>query len=182
MATNNYNTIQTFKEAFGGGTRANRFEVVSSSGWPTGVAADFNNSKIKIFAASLPQAELGTISIPYRGRVLYLAGDRSYGSWIVSIYDDTGSNNLWKAFNKWKELLDGHTNHLVSNNDYSYKTLQTIWTVNQLDLNGGVLRTIDLVNCWPEQISNIDFDMGKPDFAVFSVSLKFDYFKISKGK
>ena len=177
----NDNSIQTFKQKFGGGTRANRFEVISTSGWPTGVSVDPTNTKFKVFAASMPQAEVGTITVPYRGRVLYFAGDRNYGSWIISVYDDSGSNNLWKAFNKWKELLDGHVTHTVANANYSYSNLQKNWKLNQLGLNGEVLRTINLINCWPEQISNIDLNMSKADFAVFSVSLKFDYYEIEKG-
>ena len=175
------NSIQAFKQKFGGGTRANRFEVISTSGWPTGVSVDSTNTKFKVFAASMPQAEVGTITVPYRGRVLYFAGDRNYGSWIVSVYDDSGTNNLWKAFNKWKELLDSHVTHTVANANYSYSNLQKNWRLNQLGLNGDVLRTINLINCWPEQISNIDLDMSKADFAVFSVSLKFDYYEISEG-
>lgn len=177
----NDNSIQAFKQKFGGGTRANRFEVISTSGWPAGVSVDSTNTKFKVFAASMPQAEVGTITVPYRGRVLYFAGDRNYGSWIVSVYDDSGTNNLWKAFNKWKELLDSHVTHTVANANYSYSNLQKNWRLNQLGLNGDVLRTINLINCWPEQISNIDLDMSKADFAVFSVSLKFDYYEISEG-
>lgn len=177
----NDNSIQAFKQKFGGGTRANRFEVISTSGWPTDVSVDSTNTKFKVFAASMPQAEVGTITVPYRGRVLYFAGDRNYGSWIVSVYDDSGTNNLWKAFNKWKELLDSHVTHTVANANYSYSNLQKNWRLNQLGLNGDVLRTINLINCWPEQISNIDLDMSKADFAVFSVSLKFDYYEISEG-
>lgn len=174
------NSINDFKNNFYGGTRANRFEVISNTGWPTGVSVE-PNSKFKIFAASLPAAELGTIPVPYRGRVLYVAGDRTYGSWIISVYDDSGAGNLWQAFNKWKNLLDSHDTHLVANSDFSYKNLQKTWTINQLGLNNDILRTINLFNCWPEQVSNIDFDMSKSDFTVFSVSLKFDYYDIIKG-
>lgn len=178
----NSNSIQSFKQNFGGGTRANRFEVTSLNGWPTGIGIDTDETKIKIFATTLPKSEVGTINVPYRGRLLNFAGDRIYGYWSVSVYDDNGSNTLWKAFNKWKEQLDGHVTHLVKDNDFAYRNLQKTWTLNQLGLNGGTpIRTITLHNCWPSQISNLDLDMAKADQSVFSVVLTFDYFEINKG-
>lgn len=193
------NSIETFKAAFGGGTRANRFEV--TNGFPTLSAADWpvkdiiipdNETKFKIFATSLPKAELGTIMVPYRGRLLNFAGDRTYGSWAVTVYDDNNNNSLWKAFNLWKEYLDGHRTHTVANNDFSYKSLQTTWTLNQLDLNGSAsapppapatapIRTIQLKNCWPSQIGSLDLDMAKADQCIFNVVMVFDWFEITKG-
>jgi hypothetical protein len=150
------------------------------------VSVGANETKFKIFATSMPKAELGTIQVPYRGRLLNFAGDRSYGNWAVSIYDDNNTNNLWKAFNTWKELLDGHLTHQVANSDFDYSTLQRDWTVKQLPLNGQPsgttpLRQITLKNCWPSQISSMDFDMAKADQTIFNVVLTFDWYSIDTG-
>jgi hypothetical protein len=189
MSSNN--SISNFKNAFGGGTRANRFEVTgifpTASDFGVGpVSVGANETKFKIFATSMPKAELGTIQVPYRGRLLNFAGDRSYGNWAVSIYDDNNTNNLWKAFNTWKELLDGHLTHQVANSDFDYSTLQRDWTVKQLPLNGQPsgttpLRQITLKNCWPSQISSMDFDMAKADQTIFNVVLTFDWYSIDTG-
>lgn len=184
MATNNKNTIQAFKSAFNGGTRSNRFEVVSTNGWPTGVSVDTKNTPIKIFSTSIPKAELGTISVGYRGRSFNVAGDRQYQVWQINVYDDSDSKNLWKAFQKWKELMDGHANHYViskSNKDFTFKKLQKTWILNQLGLNGEVLRTFKLYNCWPTQIGGILLDMSSSTQSSFSVTLTFDWFEITKG-
>jgi hypothetical protein len=175
----NQNSIKFFKTNFYGGTRANRF-VVSGS-WPTGVSVPDNEKdlKIKIFASSMPKSEVGTIAIPYRGRAYYLPGDRQYSVWSVDVYDDTGNNNIWKAFNKWKELLDSHENHTVSNNDFAYENLQKTWNIKQLSLDDSILRTITLYRCWPSEISSLTFDMGSTEPATFRVTLTFDYFKIT---
>lgn len=185
------NSITSFKTAFGGGTRANRFEVVTSfpvsvGSTSTGIAASPTEAKFKIFATSLPKAEVGTIQVPYRGRLLNFAGDRAYGFWTISVYDDSGTKNLWKAFNRWKEILDGHKTHEVLGDDFAYNFLQTDWILNQLDLNGAPgstspLRTITLRNCWPSQVSNLDFDMAKADQSIFSVVLTYDWFEITEG-
>lgn len=181
MAASNQNSIIAFKKAFNGGTRSNRFEVVSTTGWPNGVSVNSQNTKFKLFSTVMPSAELGTIQVGYRGRAYSLAGDRQYSTWPVSIYDDSDSQNLWKAFQRWKELLDGHVDHKVFRNDFAYKSLQKTWVVNQLGLNGDILRTIKLINCWPSQVGGLLLDMGSTTQSNFSVTLVFDYFQISKG-
>jgi hypothetical protein len=173
------NSISDFKNAFNGGTRANRFQV--SATWPSGVSVDNDDTTFKVFSANLPKSEVGTINVPYRGRLLNFAGDRVYGSWTLGVYDDGNANNLWRAFNKWKDLLDSHDKHLVDSSDFDYSGLQKTWTLNQLNLNGANLRVIQLINCWPSQISNLDLDMAKADQSVFSVVMTFDYYNIQTG-
>lgn len=174
------NSIQKFKENFQGGTRANRFKVISS--FPASVLQPAKDeAQYKIYASSLPRAELGTIQVPYRGRFLNFAGDRNYSAWSVSVYDDNNLDTLWRSFQSWKEKMDGHLSHTVINSDFSYKNLQTNWTIQQLGLNGDVLRTIVLYKCWPEQVGQLNFDMSSSNQSQFSVSLAFDYFEITTG-
>lgn len=171
------NSIIDFKNGFNGGTRANRFIVYG--GWPSGLGVSNADLKIKIFASSLPRAEVGTIAIPYRGRAYYLPGDRQYSVWSVDVYDDSGSNSIWRAFNLWKEKMDSHEKHTVANNDYGYSTLQKNWRIQQLDLNNNVLKTINLYRCWPSEISAMTLDMGSTEPGTFRVTLTFDYLTIS---
>jgi hypothetical protein len=175
----NNNSITKFKDGFKGGSRPNRFEVEPA--WPSKVARPTDTS-IKIISASLPQAKINTIGIPYRGRTITYAGDRSYTPWTIGIYDDNNTLNLWKAFQNWKELLDGHYNHRVDSNDFDYSSLQTTWKVHQYDLNGTEkVRTIKLYKCWPNVVGEINLNMGETNFVAFNVSLTFDYMEISKG-
>ena len=39
-------------------------------------------------ATGIPQAELGMVQIPYFGRMIKLAGDRTYADWNVTIIND----------------------------------------------------------------------------------------------
>ena len=182
------NSIQAFKQNFGGGSRANRFEIVNTQSdmWPSGVSVN-SNEFYKFYSSSLPRAEVGTVYVGYRGRTLSLAGDRSYTVWNISIYDDNNTaDNLWQAFHKWKEKLDGHLTHkvdktgaAVGDNYASYKHLQKNWTINQLDINGDEpIRKIKLINCWPSQIGGINLDMSSPNQGNFSVTMTFDWFEI----
>lgn len=183
------NSISSFKQNFNGGTRPNRFAVDFTDAFPEGTYAVHKpneNETFKIYAASLPSAELGTIQVPYRGRILNLAGDRNYSTWTIGIYDDNNADNLWRTFQHWKERIDGHVTHQVGGSrridNFSYKGFQKNWTVHQLPLNGDVpIRTFVLQNCWPELITQVNLDMSSANFVKFTVNMVFDYYRITKG-
>ena len=178
------NSIENFKNNFGGGTRNNRFEVIAS--WPSGISVDADDNKFKIFATGLPRSDIGTISVGYRGRILNFAGDRTYGTWEISVYDDNNEKNIWTAMQTWKEKIDGHVTHLKSNvgvgsQNFSYSDLQKTWTINQLDINGEILRSIEMYNCWPSVVGGIVLDQQSSTQASFSATMVFDYFDILTG-
>jgi hypothetical protein len=186
--TDTSNTIATFKQNFNGGTRPNRFEVDLSTAFPNNLIKVFQpneNEKFKIYAANLPQADLGTLQVPYRGRILHLAGDRNYTTWTIGVYDDNNNDNLWKSFQHWKDRMDGHETHQVGGavavNEFSFRSLQTTWRISQLDLNGRIIRKMELYNCWPEQVSALNLDMNSSKFSVFSVNIVFDWYKVVQG-
>jgi hypothetical protein len=184
----NTNSISTFKNAFYGGTRPNRFKV--SGLFPTGVAgADINDqTTFKIIATEIPESSIDVISVPYRGRPIVFAGDRKYAPWRITVYDDSDSNNLWQVFHKWLEAIDGSKNHLYGNlnqTDFSYKDHQKTFTLTQYNLNtdegSGTqasqnLRVINVHNAWPLSVGPIELDMGSQNPQVtFAVQLAFDY-------
>jgi len=170
------NSIISFKDGFNGGTRANRFRVTPQ--WPSGISVTDEDPTFKIVSASIPAVQVNTISVPYRGRQITFAGDRQYSTWTVGIYDDNNTNNLWTGLHKWGEFMDGHLTHLVKNDNFSYSQFQTTWKVEQLSLNGDVLKTITLFKCWPSVVGQIGLDMGEVGFVGFSATLTFDYMRI----
>jgi hypothetical protein len=178
------NSIENFKNNFGGGTRNNRFEVIAN--WPAGISIDDDDNKFKIFATSLPRSDIGTITVGYRGRTINFAGDRTYGTWEISIYDDNNTKNIWTAMHTWKEKIDGHVTHVKTSastgtQDFSYSDLQTTWKVNQLGLNGDIIRSIEMYKCWPSVVGGIVLDQSSSTQASFSVTMVFDYFDILTG-
>jgi hypothetical protein len=176
MASNN--SIINFKTGFNGGTRANRFRVYPT--WPNlgSLVPEQEDASFKIVSASLPATQINTIVVPYRGRQITFPGDRMYSTWAIGIYDDGNTKTLWKGLHKWAEEMDGHLTHTVANNDYSYKTWQTTWRVEQLNPNGGVLKTIFLEKCWPSVIGEINLNMAEVGFVGFSATLTFDFLRI----
>jgi len=175
----NTNSITNFKSGFNGGTRANRYTVDIIGGWP-GLPPDPYDTQFKIVATQFPLAVVSTITVPYRGRPVNYAGDRQYSPWSVTVYDDSNNNTLWRSFNYWKELLDGHKTHTT--NDVTYQSLQKTWRITQYDINGSdILRQIELRKCWPSVIGQIDLNMGSSDLVTFTVQMIFDKIKYIQG-
>jgi hypothetical protein len=184
-------TISDFKNGFNGGTRANRFSIKFN--WPAAVQAGDVNLTYHAVAAKLPEGELGSISIPYRGRVAHFAGDRDYKPWTVTIIDDTGNNESWSLFHKWSNLLNSHATNKSLDPTFaangSNLLLKTI-EVNQLSHSTGnnndytaghdVLRKITLNHAWPSEVGQIGFDMGEGGSLVsFTVTFSYDYYELS---
>ena len=177
------NSISYFKDNFNGGTRANRFLVTPQ--WPSGISVNNNDSTFKIISASLPLVQINSISIPYRGRMFNVAGDRQYSPWTVGVYDDNNTQGLWRAFQLWKERMDGHFTHKVqtTTRDFSYRQYQKTWMIQQLDVNNTTTfkRTIRLFKCWPSVVGEINLNLGESNFVAFNVTLTFDNIEISEG-
>lgn len=170
------NSISTFKSAFQGGTRANRFLV--SGTWPIGIGANSPNTQMqyKIVSTGIPTATIGTITVGYRGRPIVFAGDRQYPVWNVTVYDDSNTDsNLWKIFQNWIDAIDGHVDHKYVNDDFSYKNHQTTMTLQQLGLNGNTIRTITLYKAWPVSVYQIELNMQEANPVSFGVQFMFDH-------
>lgn len=87
-------TLQNFKSALaGGGARPNLFEV--SLTLPTGLNTastslgfDADSFKMLCKSAALPASNIGSIDVPFRGRILKVAGDRTFDTWTITVIND----------------------------------------------------------------------------------------------
>ena len=80
--------IQEFRSRMtGGGARSNLFEVEISFPDGLGINESLVSDKVPFLvkAAEIPASNLGNIPVPYRGRVLPIAGDRTFDPWTVTI-------------------------------------------------------------------------------------------------
>ena len=81
-------TLDEFKaNLIGGGARANQFRVFFTS--VGGIVQIPEKSLFLCKAASLPGQTVTEIPVPFRGRNLYLAGDREFETWDSTFINDT---------------------------------------------------------------------------------------------
>ena len=86
----NSRSITNFRDRLvGGGARPNFFEVNITLPESVSKFADVDTDmRFMIKAAEIPAANIGNIPIPFRGRVLPVAGDRTFDPWTVTVIND----------------------------------------------------------------------------------------------
>ena len=103
-------TIDSFRSRLvGGGARPNLFEVKLV--YPEGIATSVADKELPIDtrfmvkAANLPASNINVIDIPFRGRNLKIAGDRTFDIWTITVINDT-SFRLRNAFEAWMNRIN----------------------------------------------------------------------------
>ena len=80
-----------------GGARNSLFQVTMSN--PANSVGDIK-IPFMVRASQIPAATLGVIEVPYFGRKIRLAGDRTFGEWTVVVINDEDLHlmvsSLWK--------------------------------------------------------------------------------------
>lgn len=169
--------ISDFKAALrGGGARSNRFETLIE--FPAFAANSDTIRKTPFLCSSsqLPGTTLGVIEHPFRGRVLKLAGDRTYDEWTVTFVNDIDFD-IRNAFERWSNAINGYNSNtgLVVPDDY----MSTV-SIYQLDNNDNRVKAYTMKLAWPSVVAPIEVAQDANDqLELFEVT--FQYSDISNG-
>ena len=191
-------TLSQFKSKLaGGGARPNLFEI-SIPTFPTAIAEawspgdDNENGMFKFLAkaTSLPASNLGNIEIPFRGRTLKVAGDRTFDDWTVTIINDEDFK-LRTAFERWSNVISRLDDATGVTNPSSYMTdgfVQQLGrgpTANTGSNDGGetsVLRTYKFFDVFPVTVAEIALSYDTTDtLEEFDVTFRYQYFTIGNS-
>ena len=173
-------TISDFKSRLsGGGARPNLFEVELA--FPDAVAIDndvLQKARFLVKAAALPASNIAPIEIPFRGRILKIAGDRTFETWTITVINDTDFS-IRSAFEKWMNTINKMDNAtgLVDPKDYQKDAV-----VKQLDRDGSELRSYKFWDIFPTNVSTIDLSYETTDtIQEFTVELQVQWWEAYKG-
>ena len=170
-------TIDEFKaNLIGGGARANQFRVTFNTPGAIATGLDVRKASFLIKAASLPGQTLGEIPVPFRGRNLYVAGDREFEAWETTVLNDTDFA-IRNAIERWLNAInDTVTNTGLSNvADYTADL-----TVEQLDRDDTVLKSYILRNCMPQGTGAIELSYDTANaIEEFTVTWRYSHFEAS---
>ena len=169
--------ISGFKNKLkGGGARSNLFEA-SISSFP--VAGVWNDVLFNFLckATALPASNVSAIDVPFRGRILKVAGDRTFDPWTVTVINDTGFE-LRKAFEEWMQLGNELTNNGGSVDPSTYMKDATVTQLGRKSgsTDGVILATYTFYNIFPTNVSAIDLSYDSTDsIEEFTVELQVQY-------
>ena len=170
--------IDDFKaNLIGGGARSNQYRVTITP--PPGIAIglDVRRTSFLVTAAVLPASTLAEIPVPFRGRNIYIAGDRTFEeTWATTFYNDTDFM-IRNAMERWSNGINDLADNtgVVAPADY-----QTDLTVEHLDRDDTVLKTYIFRSAWPTEISTIELTNEAADaLATFDVTWRYQHFEAS---
>jgi len=164
-----------FKSALlGGGARPNQFKVqltfpAIASNNLAGLAAPFLCK-----ATSLPAIDIGVATAFYHGRMVPLAGERTFNPWTVTMYND---NNflLRNAMEKWSNAMNNFVNNTGNTSPFAYKADMA---VHQMDRNGVIVKTYKFIGAFPQAIGEIGLDFGANDqIEEFPVTFAYEHYE-----
>ena len=125
-------------------------------------------------ATALPGQTVGQVAIPFRGRVLNIAGDRTFEPWTITVLNDTDFK-LYRAFERWMNGINNMTDNEGIANPADY---QVDGFVDQLDRNGTTLKSYTYRGLYPEALANIPLSYGTNDaIETFDVTFRYQYFE-----
>jgi len=165
--------IDDFKAKLkGGGARPNLFKATIN--FPAYAQGDVEITSFMCKAAQLPASIMGIIEVPFRGRQLKIAGDRTFETWSPTILNDTDFV-VRNAMERWMNGINAHSANtgLVAPADYSADLV-----VEQLDRDETVLKRYNFRGCFPTNISAIDLAYETNDaIEEFTVEFQVQYWE-----
>ena len=123
-------TISAFKSKLtGGGARPNLFEVeipsfpvaAGQNTWRTGDNQEADTFKFLCKAATLPASNITPVEIPFRGRILKVAGDRTFDNWSINVINDENFI-IRSAFETWMQGISKNSNATGAVDPSAYMT------------------------------------------------------------
>jgi len=141
----------------GGGARANLFKATIN--FPGYAEGNVELTSFMCRAAQLPASTLNAIEVPFRGRQLKIAGDRTFETWTTTIINDTDFGTR-DALERWMNGINSHTSNVGFTNPQSY---QADLLVDQLDKDESVLKRYAFRGCFPTNISSIELSYDTQD-------------------
>ena len=170
--------IDDFKaNLIGGGARANQFRVTVTP--PPGIAIglDVRRASFLVTASNLPASTLGEVAVPFRGRNIYVAGDRPAPEpWSTTFFNDTDFM-VRNAMERWHNGINNFADNTGVTNAADF---QTDLFVEQLDRDDTILKTYILRNCFPTTIGEITLETANQDaIETFDVTWKYQHLEAS---
>jgi len=159
-----------------GGARSSLFQVDITN--PVNGASNLK-TPFMVRAAQIPSSSLGVIQVPYFGRKIKLAGDRTFDQWTVTVINDEDFL-IRNALEEWSNAINAlQVNTSRALTPLAYKA-QAI--VTQFSKVGLPIRQYRFNGIFPSEISPIDLDWNNTDaIEEFQVTFQYDWWDVAGG-
>ena len=136
-------------------------------------------------AAEIPAANLGNIPVPFRGRVLPIAGDRTFDPWTITVINDTNFQ-IRDAMERWSDFINDIQTAQGSVDPESYQKNAFVKQLSRAGSSAGqkveILREYKFTGIYPSVVSSIPLDYGATDqIEEFQVTFNYLFWEVVGG-
>ena len=160
------------------GVRPNMFQVDIT--FPGSVEADQTLVSYMCKSAALPASNIGVIEVPFRGRTVKIAGDRTFDNWSATFINDKEMKSR-SYFEQWLNQINTHKANTGEIQDPTAYGRSVV--IRQLEKDnspaGSELRSYKLWYAFPISTSAIDLAYDSNDqIEEFSVEFQYSYWTV----
>jgi len=131
-------------------------------------------------AAQIPASTLGVIEIPYFGRQIKVAGNRTYAEWSPIIINDEDFA-IRNAMEQWSNSINSAQGNLNTAGGSAPSLYKSNAQVTQFGKDGSILRVYNFVGIYPTEVAAIDLAWDSEAIQEFGVTFQYDYWEVSGG-
>tara|TARA_B110000858_G_scaffold42489_1_gene48642 strand:+ start:460 stop:987 length:528 start_codon:yes stop_codon:yes gene_type:complete len=167
--------INDFKSRLaGGGARANQFKVTLPFPGYAAIGGETSDLAFLCTATAIPGQTVASVPVNFRGRVLNLAGDRTFNPWSITVLNDTDFK-IYRAMERWMNGINNMTDNEGLTNPSDY---QVDGFVDHLDRNGTTIKSYTYRGLFPTALDDIALDYGTNNaIETFGVTFTYQYFE-----
>ena len=167
--------INDFKAKLaGGGARANQFKVTMPFPGYAQVGGEIEDLAFLCRATTIPAMNVGVVEVPFRGRKIYIGGDRTFDTWSITVLNDTNFK-IRNAMERWQNGINNMSDNEGLTNPVDY---QVDCFVDHLDRNGNTIKSYTLRGLFPTAISAIDLNYDEAAAVEeFTATFNYQYFE-----
>ena len=170
--------VSSFLQVVKQGVRPNMFQVDIS--FPDNIDADNQLVTYMCKSAVLPAANIGVIEVPFRGRTVKIAGDRTFDNWSATFINDKEMKSR-AYFESWLQSINSHKANTANEIDPTEYGRTVV--IKQLEKDnspsGDELRSYKLWYAFPISTSAIDLAYDSNDqIEEFSVEFQYSYWTV----
>lgn len=173
-----FNINEMRSQLTGGGAKPSLFQVQITN--PVTSIADLK-VPFTVQTAQIPESTLGFVEVPYFGRKIKVAGDRTFAEWTVTVINDEDFL-VRNAMEQWMNSINSHVGNLRQFPTGSPNQYKAQAQVTQFGKNGLPLRVYNFNGLFPTSIGAIGLDWNTTDdIERFDVTFQYDWWDISGG-
>lgn len=158
-----------------GGARPSQFQMEI-----IGTREDLSFLPFMCQVSEIPESAVGHIAVPYFGRKLYYAGDRTFNPLTITVINDEDFK-LRHEFERWSHAITGHSTTIsqhsgsILSGGYVAEGILTQMSRND---GGGPTQQYKFVGMFPINVSTIALDWNQTDeIERFTVQFQYQWWE-----